>query len=182
MNLKQIKKEGQKANIILSIIGLILTGIGIFSKVTDNFLIDYYLYGIIPVWITFVIFGFSFIVSDFIKFIKYNISYKQYSKEYVDLINVELNDNYKKIFTIYFTKTYIIVPNEKFIILEYKNIKKVLLNLASNVNIVSVLTNDNMLIPILKSNDDICNEVINYIMEQNKSIIKCYDNIDNEIK
>ena len=114
--------------------------------------------------------------------IKYNKSYKAYSDDYKKIVDNELNDNFKNLYGVYFTKSFVICTTDEFIILEYKNIKKAVLHLISNKNCVSVQTNDEKIIKILESSMEGCSEVIDYLISNNQKIKKCYDNINNEAK
>ena len=182
MNTKKIKKEGLKINFIIGIASIIAIAFGIYSKITNNFITHYYINGVAPVWICISLFGLFFIVMAIIGLVTYNKSYKKYSKEYIGLVNNELNTEYKEIQGLYLTKNYIISSNQQFNITEYKNIEKILYQLISNTNCVSVLTKDNNVIKIFESNMEKCNEVMDYIIKKNENIKKCYDNFNNEVK
>ena len=182
MNTKKIKKEARKINSIIEIGSIVLVAFGIYSRITNNFITHYYINGVAPVWICISLFGLFFFIMSIVGRISYMKSYKKYNKEYLDLVNEELSKEYKEMYGLYFTKSYIISSNQEFNIIEYKNVEKILYYLVSNVNCVSVLTNENKSIKILESSMEACNEVINYIMDKNKNIKKCLDSYKNEAK
>ena len=178
MDILKIKKNGSNKKTTF------LIGIGsiAFSLLAKIIFKNYYVYGICPVWIFFLLIGLFLFISGIASEIKYNKSFKKYSKEYIDKVNEELKEDYKNLYGVYFTKNYLICTLNEFNILEYKDIKKVVYHLVSDKKFISVLMQDEKIITVLNSNMDACKEVMDYILSKNNKIKKCYDNINNEVK
>lgn len=178
MNTKEIKRNGSDKKYIA------LIGIGgiAFSLIAKIIFKNYYVYGILPVWIFFLCIGFLLLISGILTAIKYNKSYKRYNNKYIDLVDKELSNDYKNLYGVYLTKSYLISTINEFNIVEFKDISKILIHLIANKNCVSILTNDNKVILILESSMEACKELVECVISTNNSIKMCYDNFNNEVK
>lgn len=169
MNVRKIKNEGLKSLLIFLTIDFSFILLGIISKIANNFLTQYYLYGIVPIWLLSLVCGIICGILVLKSIIKYLKSYNKYDNVYIKKVNNELSINYNKIGNTYLTDSFIISTLNGFAIVEYTSIDKVI----KSTNGISVQCG-NKIIGIANDNYENCKVITDYILSKNKNAIKSY--------